>query len=131
MRTLFFLVLAASVMALPAGKKAQQPKPPAIAVLEAAAHRDQDRLNIDGRIKNTGERQAAGIVIIVDVLDSDKNPLTTQKGSSEPESLDPGQEGEFHSQMPLPPRAVFIRLSFEDGTTRDIKATNTGPFAID
>jgi hypothetical protein len=131
MRTLFLVVLVASVTALPATKKAQQPKPPAIAVLETAAHRDQDRLNIDARIKNTGERQATDIVIIVDVLDSDKNPLTTQKGSSDPESLDPGQEGEFHAQLPLPPRAVFIRLSFEDGGARDIKATNTGPFAID
>ena len=131
MRTLFLVVLAASPTALPAAKKAQQPKPPAIAVLEATAHRDQDRLNIDARIKNTGERPATDIVIIVDVLDSDKQPLTTRKASSDPESIDPGQEGEFHAQMPLPPRAVFIRLSFEDGETRDIKATNTGPFAIE
>jgi hypothetical protein len=129
MRTFFLLVLAAVTVAYPAKK--EQPKPAAISVLEASAHRDQDRLNIDGRLKNTGERPATDVVIIVDVLDSDKRPLTTQKGVSEPESLDPGQEGEFHAQMSLPPRAVFFRLSFEDGATRDIKATNTGPFAIE
>lgn len=130
MRTLLLLLLATVPSAFPA-KKAQPPKPPAIAVGEASAHRDQDHLNIDGRLKNTGERPAADIVILVDVLDSDKRPLTTQKGASEPASLDPGQEGEFHAQMSLPPRAVFFRLSFEDGATREIKATNTGPFAIE
>jgi len=130
MRTLFLLALAVAPTAF-SQKKAQQLKPPAIAVLERTAHRDQDRLNIDGRLKNTGEKQAADLVIIVDILDSGKQLLTTQKGASEPESIDPGEEGEFHSQMPLPARAVFVRLSFEDGSTREIKATNAGPFAID
>jgi len=130
MRTLFLLALAVAPTAF-SQKKAPQLKPPAIAVLERAAHRDQDRLNIDGRLKNTGEKQATDLVIIVDILDSGKQLLTTQKGASEPESIDPGQEGEFHSQMPLPARAVFVRLSFEDGSTREIKATNAGPFAID
>ena len=130
MRKLFLLALAVAPTAF-SQKKAQQLKPPAITVLERTAHRDQDRLNIDGRLKNTGEKQATDLVIIVDILDSGKQLLTTQKGASEPESIDPGQEGEFHSQMPLPARAVFVRLSFEDGSTREIKATNAGLFAID
>jgi len=130
MRPLLLLILTVVPVAYPA-KKAAQPKPPAIAVLDASAHRDGDRLNIDGRLKNTGERPASELVIIVDVLDSDKHPLTTQKGASDPPTIEPAQEGEFHSQMPLPARAVYVRLSFEDGATRDIKATNTGPFAID
>lgn len=117
-------------MAFPA-KKPPQPKPPVIQVVEATAHREQDQLNIDGKLKNTGERAAADLVIIVDVLDSDKQPLITKKGGSDPETIEAGQQGEFHAQMPLPPRAVYIRLSFEEGNTRDIKATNTGPFAIE
>ena len=67
MRTFFLLVLAAVTVAYPAKK--EQPKPAAISVLETSAHRDQDRLNIDGRLKNTGERPATDVVIIVDVLD--------------------------------------------------------------
>lgn len=130
MRALLVLLLAVVPMAFPA-KKPPQPKPPMIQVLEASAHREQDQLNIDGKLKNTGERPAPDLVVIVDVLDSDKQPLITKKGSSDPETIEAGQPGEFHAQMPLPPRAVYIRLSFEEGNTRDIKAANTGPFAIE
>jgi hypothetical protein len=132
MRTPFVLLLLA--VALPLAwpqKKAPQPKPAVIQVLKTAAHRDGDLLAIDGHLKNTGERPAADLVIIVDVLNADKQTLTTQKGESEPATIEAGQEGEFHAQMTLPPKALYIRLSFEDGTGRDLKATNTGPFAID
>lgn len=131
MRTLFLLLLITALPYAQPAKKAQQLKPAAINVLEASAHREQDRLNIDCRVRNTGERPATDLVVIVDVLDSDKKPLTTQKGESDPESIDPSQDGEFHAQMRLPPRAVFIRLSFEDGSGRDLKSTNTGPFPIE
>jgi hypothetical protein len=113
------------------GKKPPQLKPPALEVREAGARRDQGLLAIDATLKNTGERTAEDLVIIVDVLDSDKRAITTQKGASDPESIEPGENGGFHAQMRLPPRAVYIRLSFEDGDGREIKATNVGPFAID
>jgi hypothetical protein len=105
MRTLFLLLLAAVPAAFPAKK--EQPKPPVIEIVDIQGHRDQDSLNIDGHIKNTGERPTAKLVIIVDVLDSDKQPLTTMRGGSEPETLDAGAKGEFHAQMPAPPRAVY------------------------
>ena len=130
MRTLFLLILAA-VPAAYSQKKAPQPKPPVIQVMEAAAHRDQDQLNIDGKVKNTGERAATDLVIIVDVLDSDKRTLSTLRGAAEPASVEPGEEAEFHAQTPLQARAVYIRLSFEEPGSRELKATNTGPFAID
>lgn len=124
MRTLYFFLLAALLLAY-------QPKPPSLEVLEASAHREGGRLNIDGRFKNTGERTAEKLVITVDVLDSDKRALTTQNGESDPESIEAGAEGEFHAQMAVPPRAVYIKLSFEDGSGREVKATKAGPFAID
>ena len=129
MRTLFLLILAASPLAF--SQKKAQPKPAAIEIVEVTAHRDPTQLNIDSKVKNTGERIANEIVVIVDVLDSDKRTLTTQTGGSEPASLEPGQEGEFHAQMPLPPRAVYVRFSFEETGGRYLKATNTGPFAIE
>lgn len=129
MRTLLLLLVAAVPSAYPAKK--DQPKPAVIEVVEASAHRDQNNLNIDGHIKNTGERPAVKLVIIVDILDSDKQPLTTMKGGSDPDSIDPGSEGEFHAQMPVPARAVFFRVTFEDGSGRDLKGVNEGPFAIE
>jgi hypothetical protein len=130
MRTLLLLVLAAVPAAYPQ-KKAPQPKPAFIEVVEVAAHRDPTQLNIDGKLKNTGERTANELIIMVDVLDSDKRTLTTQKGGSDPASIEPGEEGEFHAQMALPPRAVYIRLSFEEPGGRYLKANNTGPFTIE
>jgi hypothetical protein len=129
MRTLVLLLSVALPAALPAKK--EQLKPAVIEVVEATAHRDQNNLNIDGHIRNTGERPAAKLVIVVDILDSDKQPLTTMKGGSEPESIDPGAEGEFHAQMPGPPRAVFFRMSFEEAGGRDLKGVNEGPFTIE
>lgn len=130
MRTVFLLLLAAVPAAYPQ-KKAPQLKPPVIEVAEVAAHRDPAQLNIDGKVKNAGERIANELIIFVDVLDSDKRTLTTQKGGSEPASIKAGEEGEFHAQMPLPARAVYIRLSFEEPGGRHLKAINTGPFAIE
>jgi len=131
MRMLLLLALAVHPVFLSAQKKAQQLKPAAIQVLKATAQRDQDRLNIDASVKNVGERTATDLVIVVDVLDSDKRPLTTQRGASEPASVEPGSEGEFHAQMPLPARAVYFRLSFEETGGRDLKSSNVGPFVID
>ncbi|HYP09011.1 MAG TPA: hypothetical protein VER03_22480, partial [Bryobacteraceae bacterium] len=82
MRTLFLLILAAVPVAY-SQKKAPQAKPPVIQVVDAAAHRDDAQLAIDGKLKNTGERSAEDLVIIVDVLDSDKRTISTLKGGSE------------------------------------------------
>jgi hypothetical protein len=133
MRTFFALLvlLAAAVSLVWSQKKAPQPKPAAIQVVTVNAQRDGDLLAIDGQLKNAGERPAANLVIIVDVLNADKQAITTQKGKSEPATVDPGEDGEFHAQMALPAKAVYIRLSFEDGSGRDLKSTNTGPFTIE
>lgn len=99
MRTLL-LLLSAAVAPVFYAKK-EQPKPAVIEVLEATAHRDQNNLNIDGHIRNTGERPAVKLVIIVDILDSDKQPLTTMKGGSDPESIDPGRKASFTPKCQL------------------------------
>jgi hypothetical protein len=127
----FVLALLSGVLLAAPAQKAPQPRPAAIDVLTASAHRDQNLLAIDAKLKNIGERTTGQLVVLVDVLDSDKRAVTTQKGESEPESIEAGQEGEFHAQMQLPPRAVYIRLNFEDSEGRDIKATNAGPFTIE
>ena len=133
MRTFFALLvlLAAAVSLVWSQKKAPQPKPAAIQVVTVNAQRDGDLLAIDGQLKNAGERPAANLVIIVDVLNADKQAITTQKSKSEPATVDPGEDGEVHAQMALPAKAVYIRLSFEDGSGRDLKSTNTGPFTIE
>ena len=130
MRSVLLVFLTTVLMAYQ-GKKAPQLKPPELDVTEVTAQRDQALLVIDCRLKNTGERPAEKLVVIVDVLDSDKRAITTQKGGSDPESIEPGEQAEFHAQMRLPPRAVYVRLSFEDGAGRDVKANNAEPFAIE
>ncbi|HYI95280.1 MAG TPA: hypothetical protein VEX68_17195 [Bryobacteraceae bacterium] len=130
MRSLLLTLLATTLVAYQ-GKKAPQLKPPLLDVIDLTAQRDQALLVIDCKLKNTGERPAEKLVIIVDVLDSDKRAITTQKGGSDPESIEPGEHAEFNAQMRLPPRAVYVRLSFEDGAGRDVKANSAGPVAIE
>jgi hypothetical protein len=130
MRSLLLILLAATLGAYQ-GKKAPQLRPPALEVNDMTAQRDQELLVIDCKLKNTGERPAEKLVVIVDVLDSDKRAITTQKGGSDPESIEPGEQADFNAQMRLPPRAVYVRLSFEDGAGRDIKSNKTGAVAIE
>ncbi|MEJ7607719.1 MAG: hypothetical protein WKF37_15950 [Bryobacteraceae bacterium] len=70
------------------------------------------------------------LVIIFEVLDSDKNVLTKQSTDSEEDVVDPGEEVEFHVQMGYA-RAVQVRLSFEDASGHDLRTGPLKPLVID
>jgi hypothetical protein len=127
-----FVFLAGVLALLPAFSQQKPKKPePAIEMTEVVAKREDPRLTIDGRLKNTGDRAAKKLVIIFEVLDGDKNVLTRQTGGVDGDDLDPGAEAEFHNQMHFHARAVSVRFAFEEGNGREIRAVNTGPFLID
>src|SRR5688500_18478753 len=94
MKILVCLLLVFLVPVAIAQKKQPQPKPAEIEVVETAARREDNRLTVDARLRNTGERPARKLVVIFEVLDSDKNVLTRQKGEIEEEELEPGEESE-------------------------------------
>jgi hypothetical protein len=114
-----------------ADKKPSQPRPPEIEVLDASARREDRRLAVDGRLRNTGERPVKKLLILIDFLDSDRKTLTRQQGEADDLVLEAGEEFEFHRQTSDPARAVYFVLSFEDGSGREIRAVNPGPFPIE
>jgi hypothetical protein len=129
-RWMMVLLLTSSPVLI-AQKNKPQLKDAQIEVAEVSVRRDEGRLTIDARLRNTGEKPARKLVIFYDVLDSDGRVLTRQKGGIEQQDLDPGDDTEVQAQMHFHARAVSIRFEFEDGAGRNLKAANTGPFTIE
>lgn len=113
------------------GQKKKDNKGPEIELLEATAHVEDSRVNVDGRVKNVSERPVRKLNVVYEVLDGDRNVLTKQQGTIDAAVLDPGEEASFQSQMQYHARAVSFRLSFEDGGGRELRAEKTGPFPIE
>jgi hypothetical protein len=115
--------LAVILLAIMASALAQkkQPKPPEVELLEVTAHRDEGRINLDGRVKNVGEKPIRGLTVVYDFLDSDKHVISSGKGGIEEASLVPGDEAEFHAQLQAPPRATSFQVNFEDGGGKDLR----------
>lgn len=106
-------------------------KGPEVEVIEVSAHREEGLVAIDGRIKNSGEKPIKLIKILFDFMDAGKQVLTTQRAGIEQDVLAPGEEAEFHAQMPNPTRAVTYKIEFRDGDERDLRAAKTGPYPIE
>jgi hypothetical protein len=129
-RATFILVLLAACLAQGQNKKPQL-KEAEIQVFEPVVRRDDNLITIDAMLRNVGEKPARKLAVIYEVLDSDKNVLTRQKGDIEGRDLDPGEDADVNSQMAFHARAVQVRLSFEDGSGRDLRGINAGPYTIE
>jgi hypothetical protein len=127
-RTALSLIPAAAVLG--AADKKKKPKPPEITIVEVRGQREAGVIAFDGKVKNTGERPADGVLLKFDFLDTSKVPLTTQKGSIDDETLDPGEECEFRFQVDAPPRSVFFRIEAYGSNGMDIRTSRGGPFPI-
>jgi hypothetical protein len=112
-------------------KRKDPPKPPEIQILEIAALRGEGRVSLDGRVRNSGERPAAGVILIFDFMAPGRQVITTKRGSLETEKLEPGEEAEFHVYVAEPARAVEIRVQAEDGSGRELKVARAGPHPIE
>jgi hypothetical protein len=123
------VLLSLAVTALVPG---QQRKPgPEIELLDVTAKLEEGRIHVDGHVKNTGDRSVRKLNIIYEMLDSDRRVLTRQQGPVEAPELAPEQECDFHAQMAKHARSVYMQLSFEDGSGRDVRSKNGKPFPIE
>jgi len=124
-----FLLVCTAVLGLP--QKKPQPKPAEIELTEVSVHRDGGNVAIDGKLKNQGERPVKNLRVFIDFRDPDHNVISTRRGGIEERVLDPQAEAEFHAQVPDEVRAVDVQFRYEDGSGRDLKGINAGPFAIE
>ncbi len=114
-----------------AEKKKKGPKPPDLDILEVAAHRSEEQIAIDGRVRNTGERAIRGLVLYFDFMAPGKAHLTTQNSPLENELLEPGQDAMFRVALKDPPRAVEFLINAMDAEGRDLRVSKPGPFVIE
>jgi len=124
-------VILTAILVLSVAGADKKKKPPDVTVVECNGRRTNGRITFDGRVRNTGEKTINGLILLFDFLSSDNVVLTTLKGPTEDELLEPGNESSFHLESDEPPRAVRYQLNAVDRNGRDLRIANAGAFAID
>ncbi len=122
---------AAVLFSLCAAGAYQKTKTGDIDIVEVAAHRDNDVIAIDGRVRNTSDKTIHGLVLSFDFTASDGSVMTTQTAPVDEETLGAGDEAPFHLQLSNPPRAIKFKISALNESKRWLRVSRGGPFAID
>lgn len=122
---------AAAVFSLCVASGYQRAKTGDIDIVEVTAHRGDDMIEIDGRLRNTSEKTIHGLVLSFDFTASDGSVMTTQQAPVDEANLAAGSEAPFHMQLNNPPRAVNFKVSAINDSKRGLRVTHGGPFAID
>lgn len=131
MRFALPVLFALAILLCAADKKGKQPKGPEIELLDATCHRTEDRVLLDGRIRNTAERPLTKVQMIFRFMAPGRQVIATKNGPIEEVLIEPGEEAEFHMQVPAPARAVEFDVGAEDGSGRELRFDRTGPFPIE
>lgn len=114
------------------GAQHKAAKPPQLEVVELVAKRTTEgTVEIDGRIRNCGEKSLQNLVLRFKVLAPGQEVLTTQNGTVSPEVLDPGEEAEFHWRMREPARAVTVLVAAVSRGENDLTVAKPGPYTIE
>ena len=93
--------------------------------------RSAGKVQIDGKIKNIGERPIEKLNLFFDFLGAGNVPITTSRTEVDQEILKPGEETEFHLEMTDPVRAVQFTMRAEDSESREFKTIKPGPYPIE
>jgi hypothetical protein len=127
----FALILALASLCFPAQKKGKSPRPAEVEVLAAAAYRSEGVVQLDGRIRNAGERPMTKLNLFFDFFGTSNEPITTKRTEVDPEEIAPGDEAEFRVEVGDPVRAVRFQIRAEEGEGRDLKVIKPGPYVIE
>jgi hypothetical protein len=122
---------AAVVFSLCVAGAYQKAKTGDVDIIEVTARRGDDKIEIDGRVRNTSDKTIHGMVLSFDFTASDGSVMTTQTSPVDEESLAAGAEAPFHLQLNNPPRAIMFKVSAVNESKRGLRVTHGGPFAID
>lgn len=113
------------------GQARRKPEPPRFEVVEFKAYRQEERLFIDGRVRNAGSAAVRFPVLVFEFLSSDNKVVSTRRADLEPEELAPGEGSVFTLQALPPARAVSIRLELQDRDRRHYPLLKSGPYPIE
>jgi hypothetical protein len=124
-------LFALAILLCAADKKGKQSKGPEVELIDVTCHRSEDRVLLDGRIRNAAERPLSKVQVIFRFMAPGNQVVATNNGPLEQERIEPGEEAEFHMQVPAPARAVEFDVSAEDGSGRELRFDRKGPFPIE
>lgn len=112
------------------GKK-EKKRQLAVQVIETVAHRVSDgTIELDGCVRNTGERPIKGLIIIFDFMAPGGAVISTQKWETEG-LLERGKEAFYEAKLDDQVRAVRYRVGATDQDGRELHVTKPGPYVID
>lgn len=126
-----FLALALTLLSLTAPAQQKPKKPADVRVLETRARREEGKINVDGKVKVTGEKPLRGLVVVFDFRSPEKQVVTTQKTTVDEDLLENGREGAYHVEMVDAARAVTYTMRAFDIHDRELRLENMGPFSIE
>ena len=124
-------LLAAVVLSLCASAPGQRKKPADVEVVETRAHRVDDKITLDGRVRFPSPRPARGLLIVFDFLSAEHAVVTTQKTQVADDVVRAGQEASYQTVLVDPVRAIEYRVRAVDTTDRDLRVANPGPYPIE
>ncbi|MBL8174142.1 MAG: hypothetical protein JNK48_05695 [Bryobacterales bacterium] len=130
MRRQFLLQMLASLCAA-AQKKGKQSKAGDVRILEASCVRIEGEVSVDGKLVVESRRAVPRLHLFLDFINADRQVLTTKRGMVTEETLEAGDESEFHMRVTTPPGSVTFAIRAEDGEGRDLRVENPGPFDIE
>ena len=99
--------------------------------METRAHRVDDKITLDGRVRFTSPRPARGLLIVFDFLSAEHAVVTTQKTQVADDVVRTGQEASYQTVLVDPVRAIEYRVRAVDTTDRDLRVANPGPYPIE
>jgi hypothetical protein len=129
MRVSWIALLALTLFAASAQQKTR--KPADVQIVETKTIREPTRITVDGKVRVTADKPLHGLIIVFDFRSPEKEVVTTQKAVITEDTVNPGFEGVFHSEMADAARAVKYTIRAFDLHEKELKVVNTGPFPIE
>jgi hypothetical protein len=117
-------------LSFPADRK-RKSKGPDLDVVELSCHRSGNEVYVDGRVRNTGDKNLERLVLLFDFIDTTGAVITTREGGIEEPVLPPDAEAEFHARIPDPIRAVKINVNAQNKGERELNVGRAGPYTIE
>ncbi len=114
---------------LPGAQKKRKAPVPQVEVIQASAKRVENRIELDGTIRNLGEVPLERLVLHFELLTTGTKPVSVRKGPVD-EVVEAGGQYTFLFQMRDEPRAVYFRIRAFDKGDDGLIVISPGPYVI-
>ena len=106
-------------------------KPPDLEIIELKFRRDDKVISVDGRVRNVSAKPMKGILLFIELLESDQKMISRLTAEVTKDLVAPGEDASFEAQTKDLARAVGARVDAEDVDGRYFKIDKPGPYQIE